>query len=338
MTTQSHMKQEILETPAMLRREAASWEAQAKAIHERSNQRRNVVLIGRGSSGNACTFAAYLFMLRTGRHPVEFRPWVTTQELPDADWSDSVVYAFSASGQSTDIADALRWLKSKGALAVGVTAAAGNEIRLAEHADAIFRLNCGAEKAVPATKSFTAQLFAAAAVAGYPLVQAAEQTAQAMEAILDSEAASSLATFLAGARTVAWIARGPSYAGALDAALKAQESLGMPATGYSAAEFLHGPIGMFNSSDRVVLFSGTDEPMASKQAVVTTLLARGVPFVTIGTDSTHEAGLPIQLPEDRWARASVFAFLAQLACEELAQRMGLNPDAPANLNKVTETL
>lgn len=338
MTTQSHMKQEILETPAMLRREAAHWEAQAQAIQELKGQRNNVVLIGRGSSGNACTFASYLFTLRTGRHPIEFHPWVTTQPLPDADWSDSIALAFSASGQSIDVAEALRWLKSQGALAVGVTANPGEQVTLATVADTVFRLNCGEEKAVPATKSFTAQLFAVAALAGYPLAQAAEQAAQAMEAILEGEAVATLATFLEGARTIAWIGRGPSYAGVLDAALKTQESLGLPAFGYSTAEFLHGPIAMFHPTDRVVLFSGADESMDSKQAVAATLLARGVPFLTIGTDATHEAALPIRLPEDRWARTPVFSFLSQLACEELAQRRGQDPDAPANLQKVTRTL
>lgn len=333
----SHMKCEALETPAVLCREAAGWEAQARAIRKLAGARANVVLIGRGSSGNACTFGSYLFMLRSGRHPMEFHPWVTTQELPDADWSDTVAYAFSASGHSTDITEALRWLKSRGALTVAVTAAQA-EAPLVDLADAVFRLNCGGERAVPATKSFTAQLFAAAALAGYSVIEAAQQTAQAMASILKGETIASLATFLQGARTVAWVARGPSYAGALDAALKTQESLGMPAFGYSSAEFMHGPIAMFHPSDRVILFSGTDETMASKQAVATTLLARGVPFLTIGTDATHEAALPIPFPDERWARTPVLAFLSQLACEEVAHRTGLDADAPANLQKVTRTM
>ncbi|MBW6494441.1 MAG: hypothetical protein K0B16_07790 [Burkholderiaceae bacterium] len=112
----------------------------------------------------------------------------------------------------------------------------------------------------------------------------------------------------------------------------------MPAFGYSAAEFLHKPIAMFHPSGRLVLFSGADETMASTQAVVSTLLARSVPFVTIGTDSSHEAGLPIPLPDERWARTPVFAFLSQLACEEVARRTGLDADAPANIQKVTRTL
>ena len=337
MKIESHMKQEALETPAMLRRECAHWEAQAASIRKLRGKRPNVALIGRGSSGNACTFAAYLMMLQTGRHPIEFHPWVTTQTLPNADWSDTLAIAFSASGQSIDVAEALRWLKSQGALAVGVTASDGDELPLLDHADAVFRLNCGPEKAVPATKSFTAQLFAAAALAGYPLARATEQAALAMEAIVASDTVATLATFLQGARTVAWLARGPSYAGALDAALKTQESLGMPAVGYSTAEFLHGPIAMFHPSDRAVLFSGADEPMDSKQAVAATLLARGVPFLTLGTDSTREAALPIPFPEDRWARTPVLAFLSQLVCAELAQRMALDADAPANLQKITRT-
>lgn len=335
----SHMRQEILETPAMLRREAGRWELQAREIDSLRSGRPIVVLIGRGSSGNACTFASYLYALRTGRHPVEFHPWLVTQELPEADWRDAMALAFSASGQSTDVVESLKWLRSRGALAIGVTATDDPEVHLAAHADALFHLGCGPERAVPATKSFTAQLFAAAALAGYPVAEAAEQSAQAMEAILaENLLAPALATFLQGARTVAWIARGPSFAGALDAALKTQESLGVPAFGYSTAECLHGPIAMFRPEDRVVLFSGADEPMASKQAVVTTLLSRGVPFLTLGTDATHDAGLPIHLPEARWARTAVLAFLSQLACVELAERLGLDTDAPANLQKVTRTL
>jgi hypothetical protein len=43
-----------------------------------------------------------------------------------------------------------------------------------------------------------------------------------------------------------------------------------------------------------------------------------------GSHGLSEAGLPLQLPEQRWARTPVLAFLAQLgqlACAELAERM-----------------
>jgi fructoselysine-6-P-deglycase FrlB-like protein len=113
---------------------------------------------------------------------------------------------------------------------------------------------------------------------------------------------------------------------------------GRPASrGLRTAEVLHSPIAMFHREDRIVLFSGADEPMDRKQAVVNTLLSPSVPFITIDTDTTREAGLPLQLPEERWARTPVLAFLAQLACAELAERMQLDVDAPVDLKKVTVT-
>lgn len=339
MTHRRHMLNEALETPGILRREWAGWEAQARQIRAATAGRSTVALIGRGSSGNACAFAAYLEGLATGRQPIEFRPWLTTQDLPRADWSDTVAYAYSVSGQSTDIAASANWLRHRGALTVGITAAEeGSDIHLAAATDQLFYLRCGPEVAVPATKSFNTQLFAAAALAGLPLEQAALQTAAAMEALQKGTTVQDVATFLEGGRLLGWIARGPSLAGVRDAALKLQESLGRAAVAYSTAEVLHGPIAMFHPEDRVLLFSGADEPMDSKRAVASSMLARGVPLLTLGTDSTREAGLPLPLPEARWARTAVLAHLSQLVCVELAQRAGVDPDAPAHLKKVTITM
>ena len=98
---------------------------------------------------------------------------------------------------------------------------------------------------------------------------------------------------------------------------------------YSTADFLNGPIAMSHRVDREVLFSGAEEPMDSKQAVVNTLLSRGVPVITLGTGTTRESGLSIQLTQDRLARTPVLVFLAE--------RMQLDADTPADLKKVTLT-
>jgi len=131
--------------------------------------------------------------------------------------------------------------------------------------------------------------------------------------------------------------RGPSVGGALDAALKLQESVGTPAFGYSTAEYLHGPIAAVSPEDRVVLFSGSDEPTDSTLAVTTALLARGVPFVCLGSDQTLNAQLPLPLPDARWARTAVLAYVAQLTCAELAAHYGVDPDQHPSLRKVTAT-
>ncbi len=269
--------------------------------------------------------------------PVEFRPWLSTQDLPAADWQDAVVYVFSYSGQSTDVAASAAWMRERGAQVVAVSEADAPDAHLLKAAHQLIRLGCGTEHAVPATKSVIAQLFVAAALAGYDIVEAAEQSAACMLEIEAAGVADQLATFLAGARTVTWLARGPSYGGALDAALKLQESVGVPSSGYSIAEYLHGPIAAASPADRVVIFSGTDEPMASKQAVSAALLARAVPFICLGCQAYPEAHLPLPFPPARWARTALLAYIAQLSCATLAERCGINPDAHGALHKVTQT-
>lgn len=333
----NYMADEARSAPLVLRSEAARWQREAVEIRRLVAERTTSVLVGRGSSGNVCTFASYLFALQTGRQPVEFRPWLTTQALPAADWSDAVVYAFSYSGKSTDVAASAEWLRARGALVVAVSEPDSADAHLLQPANYIIRLGCGPERAVPATKSVIAQLFVAAALAGYEIELAAEQTAACMLRIDADGVPGKLAAFLDGARTVTWLARGPSYGGALDAALKLQESVGIPAFGYSMAEFLHGPIAAASPEDRVVLFSSADEPMESKQAVTAALLARGVPFIYLGSDQTPEAQLPLPFPEARWACTALLAFIAQLTCSELAKRYGINPDEHPSLRKITKT-
>lgn len=333
----SLMANEARSAPLILRSEAARWQREATGICRLVAGRPLSVLVGRGSSGNVCTFASYLFALQTGRQPVEFRPWLTTQPLPAADWSDAAVYAFSNSGNSTDVAAAAEWLRGRGALVVAISEADAPDAHLLKPAHHIIRLGCGPERAVPATKSVVAQLFIAAALAGYEIELAAEQTAACMLRIDADGTPSRLAAFLAGARTVTWLARGPACAGALDAALKLQESVGVPSSGYSMAEYLHGPIAAASPEDRVVLFSGADESIESKQAVTAALLARAVPFLCLGSDRTPEAQLPLPFPEARWARTALLAYMAQLACTDLAERYGINPDQHPSLRKVTKT-
>ena len=333
----SLMALEARSAPQVLRAQAQRWQREANTIRSLAAARPTVALLGRGSSGNVCSFASYLFALQSGRQPIEFRPWLTTQNLPAADWQDAVVYAFSYSGQSTDIAASAEWLRTRGALVVAVSEADSPDAHLLKPAHHLIRLGCGTEQAVPATKSVIAQIFVAAALAGYDIEEAAHETAACMQQIDAEGIPAQLATFLAGARTATWLARGPSCGGALDAALKLQESVGMPSFGFSTAEYLHGPIAAASPADRVVIFSGADEPMASKQAVTAALLARAVPFICLGSKQHPESQLALPFPQARWARTALLAYIAQLACATLAEHSGINPDVHPALHKVTQT-
>lgn len=332
----SAMRREIEEEPRMLRERASLWKETANRIRGEAPKRATPVVLGRGSSGHACTFATYLIALETGRHPVELRPWISTQEGPNADWSDSVAYAYSASGSSTDVSGAARWLRARGAYVIAVTNAEAEPSVLEESSDQSFRLAAGPEFAVPATKSFCAQLFAAAALAGRDVEGPALEAARCMELLLDEEVGRTLAEFLAHARQIVWLARGPALAAALDGALKVQETSGRLTLAYSTAEFLHGPVASVGAEDRVVILDDGESASESTEAVMASLVARRTPVVRVGAVGPH-ATLPIAMPRPAWARVPVLAMLTQQVALELALRLGLDPDAPTGLKKVTLT-
>lgn len=336
-----HMRTEIAEQPQLLRQLAPVWDEECEPIARELGRYPQVAVIGRGSSGNATVFFSYLYGLQTGRPVVDFRPWLTTQPVTRTEWGDTAALAFSVSGESTDVVHAARWLRDRGAHIIGVTNRAGTDSTLGRVAHTLLRFDVGDELAVPATKTFTAQLFIAAGLCGLTLTEVSRQTAEAMERAIESDVVDVAIDFLDEAQTILWVARGPALAGALDAALKLQETAGQHSYGYSSAEVLHGPIGSLGKKDRVIVFEDADEAANSVQAVDTSLVARGTPFLCVGRCASVEArgnALNLELPGERWARTPVFAALSQQVALEMACRLGLNPDAPSGLQKVTRTL
>lgn len=344
MTPDWSMSREIEEQPDLFERRLDDWVAQADELSDHVGNCDQIALLGRGSSRNACVYASYLYALQTGNHPIEFRLWTTTQDqVPDRDWSNVAVLAFSASGQSTDVARAARWLADRGAFVVGITNATDDDCALGEAAHELFYVRVGDERAVPATKSFNAQLFASAALVGFDIRDAVAETIKCFEKLSDDDTAGRLADLVGDGRAINWIARGPSLGAARDAALKCRECARISSTGWSSAEFQHGYIGSLDPDDRAIIFSDANQPAGTFSAITKELLSRQTPFAVTGLDYYREHdGIPapalaIDLPSQRWARAPVFAYLSQKTALELAVRRDLNPDNPSGLQKVTET-
>ncbi|MEY4065437.1 MAG: hypothetical protein RIR26_1645 [Pseudomonadota bacterium] len=353
---QSYMQTEVVEQPSLIRRRSAQWQQRADEVRSKLLSKKQLVLVGRGSSGNAALFLTYLWGTQMGRQPLDFRLWLAHEGNTTGDYSDCAVVAFSASGQSTDVVRSCSWLKQRGAYILGVTAAADASCRLGEVADDLFLLSCGLEKAVPATKSFMSQLAAAAAICGFPLHEKANLIATSIEKTFVSANASALADFIDGARTVIMLGRGLILGSVHDAALKLQETTGLASFAYSTAEFFHGPLGCVAPDDRVVLFLSDDSELELR--LLKSLKERGVPvrvvvrsavptekranselfnFLSAEEKETHIAVCELPSTGEAWSDAFAVTALAQMTCLALCQKMGRSPDAPPSLKKVTET-
>ena len=132
-------------------------------------------------------------------------------------------------------------------------------------------------------------------------------------------------------------ARGPGLGIANEAALKLKETCLMPAEAFSAAELIHGPLALSGKSMTALAFMSDDAGRAGTENAVNRLRETGSSVFTVDSRNTGGYCLPSvktghSLLDPIAQILSFYVFV-----EELSVSLGLNPDAPQHLNKVTVT-
>jgi glutamine---fructose-6-phosphate transaminase (isomerizing) len=290
-----------------------------------------IVFLARGSSDNAAVFGRYLAELRAGRPAGLAAPSLYTRYHATVDWHGYLVVALSQSGATPEIISTCQAARAGGAVVLGIT----NEPRspLAGAVDLLLSTDAGPERAVPATKTVTAQLAVLATVT------TALRTAPVPDGTLDG-LPGAVAAVLGDPGPVRRLAdhwrdldrlvvagRGLAYAAALETALKVKETTGILAEGISTADLLHGPIAAVYAGAPVLLVHGggpADTDLAELRAL-------------LDSRQAQSASLPVPpgLPEAVHVIAAITR--GQQLAYELARARGVNPDTPAHLSKVTAT-
>lgn len=298
-----------------------------------------VVIVARGSSDHAAVYGRYV-LEHASRAPVALAaPSLHTLYGVQTDYSGYVAIAVSQSGHTPEIVDVLGRMRAAGACTLAVTN--GGDSPLAGEADAAVVLGAGDERAVPATKTFTAQVaaFALVAEAIGPVPWAPGDWLAlpgAVEEILaDETPAQSVAAAIGDARGLVAVARGYLYAVALEAALKLKETTSLLAEGYSAADFRHGPIAVVDAGLPVLSFSAAGPAAADVAALADEVRARGGRVFTASDSAGADLPVPAGVPEGLAAIPATVR--AQQVARELALHRGIDPDAPFGLRKVTPT-
>ncbi|MDA8242628.1 MAG: SIS domain-containing protein [Elusimicrobia bacterium] len=321
---------DIAEIPELL--EAFSARAGAmKKLAVRSVDK-TVYLVGRGSSGTATLFAKYIWETYAGTITNFIHPHSIFEARKPLNFKGQAVWAFSQSGRSQDIVACLRKLLGWGAKGVAVTNEADERNNpLARLAGRHILLSGSPELPVAATKSFELQLWAVlwAAQAWAKCFSPADFKAAvvaARRAVSEDYGGPGLPGRIRRAGMLGFVGRGPYNAVAEDSALKFREMSKTHALGYSAAEFLHGPIGAYGRKDLVFLFSPSEKLPEDILKVRKALAERGTACEVVKPG-------PLKFP---FSCIPVDMSMKKLALR-LALAKGLNPDNPKGLNKVTQT-
>lgn len=296
------------------------------------------VIVARGSSDHAATVGRYLLEMATGRPVASASPSVHTLYRAEVDYSGYVVVAVSQSGQTPEIATVLESAGRAGAATVALTNDADSP--LASAADVVISLECGEERAVPATKTVTAEIVAFAILASAAGLEVGEEAwdglpGQVADVLADAAPMEGLAQELSGVSRLVTVARGTLFGAASEAALKLQETSLLFATAFSAADLRHGPIALASNGLPVVAFAHPGPSADDVLALCSELSERGSAVSILGPVPGADAGWSSDAPEVLSPVLAV-ARSQQLALYR-ARLLGLDPDSPAGLTKVTVT-
>jgi glucosamine--fructose-6-phosphate aminotransferase (isomerizing) len=336
------MAAEMAEQPEVLARVTARGPADAQSVRKvLPRPLAGIVFLARGSSDNAAVFGRYLAELRAARPAGLAAPSLYTRYHATVDWHGYLVVALSQSGATPEIISTCRAVRAGGAAVLGITNEPDSP--LADAVDLLLTTDAGPERAVPATKTVTAQLAVLATVTSALRAMPGPGRAPgavpwpgstlaglpgAVAAVLGEPGpVRQLADRWQGLDRLVVAGRGLAYAAALETALKVKETTGILAEGISTADLLHGPIAAVYAGAPVLLVDGGG-PADTDLAELRALLA---------SRQAEWASLPVPrgLPEEVHVIAAVTR--GQQLAYELARARNLDPDAPAHLSKVTAT-
>ncbi len=338
---------EILEQPEVLRREFSSELEEVRRIagEIRKHDVKFVFLAARGTSDNAGLYAKYLLGAHNRIPMALAAPSLFTiyGEPPRLD--GALVMGISQSGQSPDIVGVLEEGKRQGCLTLAIT----NDPKspLARVADFVIDIHAGPERAVAATKTYTAQLMAVAMLSAAledsgERFRVLERVPEMVDTVLESASEiEEMAQRYRYMEQCVVLGRGYNYATAFEWALKLKELTYVVAQPYSSADFRHGPIAIVERGFPVMAVAPRgrvfDDMMGLMRGLVEDRRAELV-VVSNDEDALAMARTPLSLPDmEEWISPLVSIVPAQIFTMHLTVARGLDTEQPRGLHKVTRT-
>ena len=273
--------------------------------------------------------------------------------------TDAAVMVISQSGETADTLAALRKANLAGHATLAITNV--EDSTMAREATASLPTLAGRERAVPATKSFTAQLLnlyllalmsaeVRAAIDSTELGARLSEVAQLPAKIEKQlkgwdDAMREVAGHYRAAKNFLFLGRGLHYSIAREGALKLKESAYLHAEGYPSGELKHGPNALVAEGTPLVMIATVDRSDVDSQLryekvvqLMRDMRAQGASVLAIanlGDDAVGElASHTVYVEECREALLAICEVIPlQLLASWMAVNNGIDVDHPRNLTK-----
>lgn len=337
---------ELAEQPKVVRRLLTESWPDARECGRRLARVEHLTIAARGSSDNAATYGKYLFEGLAGVVTALAAPSLVTRYRSAPAFGRGGVIGISQSGAAPDVAAVVREAREARAATIAITNR-GSSL-LATAAERTFLLRAGPERAIAATKTYTATCVALALIAA-TLAEARGRSALSLaglddatdEAVAAAAGARRMARAIGRPRQLVVLGRGFEYASALECALKVKELGRIWAEPYSSADFMHGPIAVLRQRTPVILFASRGATASESRATLAGLRRRGARVYAVTNDPAvaerADDAVLLERPLSEALTPITFVIVAQHLAIALARLRGLDPERPAGLSKVTRT-
>ena len=317
-----------------------------QAALKSTSQRKEWLFVGCGTSFYLAEAAAACWILLTGQRAraLPASELLLFPRLAQLNAADLQVVIISRSGRTSEAVRAAELLSRERNLhTLGLTCASDSD--LAKVCQLAVVLPCADEKSMVMTRSFTSMLLAvlqlAASQTGVPPASSSiEAVASALSSRIQSSNAS-IESFVANHSFADYIylAQGPFFAIAHEAALKITEMSCSYAQAYHTLEFRHGPRSIVSPQTCLTFFL-SESGLQAESEVLVEMKELGGTIVTIcnrAPESVRRASdllfeLEVDVPEV--ALLVPFIVPAQLFGFHTGVKKGFNPDEPRNLSRV----
>jgi glucosamine--fructose-6-phosphate aminotransferase (isomerizing) len=352
------MLKEIFEQPATLRNAIrgrlnnADGTARLDGLdrHQEELERVNrIILTGCGTAWHAGLIGEYMLEEMT-RVPVEVEYASEFRYRSPVVDNNTVLFAISQSGETSDTLAALREAKRRGATTLGVCNVVGST--LARETDGGVYIHAGPEIGVASTKAFTSQIIVLSLISllmgrmrtisvdkGRRIIEAIEKIPDQVSQILDlDEKIKDIAKDFYEKKNFLFLGRGYNFPVALEGALKLKEISYIHAEGYPAAEMKHGPIALIDEDMPVVFIAIRDYVFEKVLSNIEEVKSRKGSVIAITTEGDTEIESKVKycipIPKTIDILTPLLTVIPlQLLAYHIARFKGCDVDRPRNLAK-----
>ncbi len=309
----------------------------------------NIMLVGCGTANYACKVGEYMLEEYAGIPTEtdigsEFR-----YRKPIFNKNTTAIFV-SQSGETADTLAALREMKAKGVLSLGITNVVGSS--QSRETDAGVYTRSGPEIAVASTKAFLGQLVTLAMITVYLgrqrdmalvmgkriISELLELPELAKQVLSQKEEIKRIAEKYKNYRDFWFIGRKYNYPIALEGALKLKEISYVHAEGVAGGELKHGPLALVDENCPTVAICPSDSVYEKMISNIEEVKARRGPVIAIATVGNEEikdiADDVIYIPKTLEMLTPVLSVIPlHLFAYYFADSLGRDIDKPKNLAK-----